>query len=149
MSGGFHHDEGALTKAAQDLRVGVGYLDLLADNLPDAVDAGFSSEVVGAALVRISQGSAALAQIGEEIAAKVDAADGSYADIENSNEGRLRLDSANSEAAVKTIDQVNREQQQQAQANPFEDAPAPAPSEQPPEPKAATPGRTPEPPAPG
>lgn len=141
---GYGFDEGALTRAAQDLKVGVGYLDLLADLMPEGVDAGFSSEVVGAAMVRIAKGSAALAQVGDEIAGKVHAANGAYDDIDNTNQGRLRYESAKSQESVKTIDQINRERQTTAAANPFEHAPDPV--DPPPQPKAAEPGPTPTPP---
>lgn len=141
---GFRYDEATLTQAADYLWGGTVDLDYIADSLPEAVDAGFSSEVVGAALVRVAKGCIVLAQVGDEISQKLNAAKGSYADIENTNEGRIRYEGQLAEGDVKTIDQRNREARQKETSNPFENAPTE--SDPPPEPKPAAPGRTPEPP---
>ncbi|MFI7121958.1 hypothetical protein [Amycolatopsis sp. NPDC049868] len=112
---GFHSDAGALKKVSRELRSGVSSLDTLAGNMPDAVDAGFSSQAVGSALARVIQGCTALAQIGEDIAANVDTADGSYADIENTNAGAIRYQERRHEPGP--------DQRQQSQSTPFEESP--------------------------
>lgn len=57
-----------------------------------APDAGMSSEVVGATLMRVLMAGGAIHQAFVDISAKVDAARGSYDEIENTNAGRLRLE---------------------------------------------------------
>ncbi|WP_431429169.1 hypothetical protein [Actinophytocola sp.] len=55
-------------------------------------DAGMSSEVVGAALQRVLVAGGAIRQAFTDISASVDAARGTYDEIENTNAGRVRLE---------------------------------------------------------
>ncbi|MGH3948734.1 MAG: hypothetical protein ACRDSE_06390 [Pseudonocardiaceae bacterium] len=152
---GFRYDEGALAAIVRDLRSGVEQLDLLANNMPQAVDAGFSSDVVNAALARVAKASVALAQVGEDIASKVDAAEGSYADIENTNEGQMRYQERYLEPWERgephTTDERNREIQRERyreSSSPLEHAPAETDERYEPDPVPASPSPTPEPPPP-
>ncbi|MPZ00785.1 MAG: hypothetical protein GEU97_22990 [Actinophytocola sp.] len=147
-------DEGSLEAVARHLSDGANSMDQVATNLPDdAIDAGFSSDVVNSAMARVGKAALVLAQLGEDIAAKVDAADGSYGDIENTNAGRMRYEETHltplergwsTRGQVMTDDEVGQLRMQEAQARRgMPDNPEPALDSQP---EAAPPGRTPEPP---
>lgn len=149
-------DEGALDAVVKHLREGADSMDRAAQNLPDhAVDAGFSSDVVNSALARVGKVALVLAHLGDDVASKVDAADGSYADIENTTEGRMRYEETylsplergwTVRGLLMTDDEVGQLRMQEEQAHTdTSESPEPALG---PEPEAAPPGRTPEPPAP-
>lgn len=87
---GFSHDAGALQSVA-------GHLTSAADTLHNAtgphtgsVDAGASTELVAAAMATM-QGLGMLSTVVlSEAAARIDATDGSYGDIDNTSEGYFR-----------------------------------------------------------
>jgi hypothetical protein len=75
---------GHLNAASSTLDTGIG-------GGPEVIDAGATSGMVGGTLKEITLATAAIGEAIDDISGKVDAADGSYADIENSNEGMLKL----------------------------------------------------------
>lgn len=84
---GYGFEPEALPLVAGRLRSGTAYLDLATGTAPSAVDAGASSDIVNAALAMVQQAGVVLSQVLEDTASKVDSADGSYADVENTVEG--------------------------------------------------------------
>lgn len=87
---GYGYEPDALPIIAGRLRTGVDYLDLATGSAPAAVDAGASSDVVNKALAMVQQAGVVLSQVLEDTASKVDSADGSYADVDNTVEGYWR-----------------------------------------------------------
>ncbi|MPY99921.1 MAG: hypothetical protein GEU97_18405 [Actinophytocola sp.] len=88
---GFGHEPGVLDEVAARFESAATYLDLVAEHQPTAVDAGFSSDVVNAALARIQQAALVLAQTMNDVSSKVHVAEGSYENIENTNEAQIKL----------------------------------------------------------
>lgn len=101
MSNGFTAYEEALEDAAGRLRSATTYLDLDASG-PEAVDAGFSSDVLNAAVARIGKARLILAQMAENTAKKVDVAKGSYGEIDNTEAGVMDYLKERVEPDVKT-----------------------------------------------
>lgn len=90
MNDEFGYDAGALSRITASLRTATHQLDSATELKVSVVDAGFSSNIANEALARVQKAGVVLAQVIEDIAGKVDSADGSYADIENTAEGELR-----------------------------------------------------------
>jgi hypothetical protein len=87
---GFSYDPEALTKVATTTRSAASSVDAgLAKQIP-AVDAGVSSEIVGLAVTNLVAIGLTLAHTLDKIAEGVDATHGSYAEVENNNEGAMR-----------------------------------------------------------
>lgn len=152
---GFESDPETLKRGAERLRSAQIYLDIGVEP-PDAVDAGFSSDVINAALARVAQARVVVSQIAEDTAAKVDAANGTYADVENTNEGRIRYEQQQREndpaqhGDMRTTDEAWKERRQ-AEWSPLERASDDAveeaiPDRRPEEPATPTTGPTPAPP---
>lgn len=90
MGGRMNIDEAALGSIVSNLHAGAKSLDQVARALPDAVDAGFSSDVANAALARIGKAALALAQQGDTMAAKVSSSKGDYTVTEEKAEDDVR-----------------------------------------------------------
>ncbi|RZS37001.1 hypothetical protein EV193_106236 [Herbihabitans rhizosphaerae] len=88
---GYGYTTSALAAVAERFRSGAGTLDGATGKRAGAVDAGLSSDIVAAALVRVTQIGTVLAHVLDDTAGKVRAANGSYDDIENNNAGMMRL----------------------------------------------------------
>lgn len=87
---GYKYDPSALRSAADGNKSAAMSIDKgLATDIPP-IDAGASSEIVGQAVATLVSIGITLAQTFEEIGKRVDASDGGYADVENSNEGLMR-----------------------------------------------------------
>ncbi|MGH3466410.1 MAG: hypothetical protein ACRDQF_01600 [Thermocrispum sp.] len=86
MDNGFVAVEETLDGAASRLRSAATYLDLDAAG-PEVVDAGFSSDVLNSAIARVGKARLVLAQMAESTADKVNAAKGSYGEIDNDQAG--------------------------------------------------------------
>ncbi|OLT40691.1 hypothetical protein BJF85_06110 [Saccharomonospora sp. CUA-673] len=111
-------DEGKLSTIVRDLRAGSSSLDEVAEKLPEAVNAGFSSDVANAALARVGQIALALAQQGQTIAANVDTAEGMYQAAEDEHRNEVET----TDPDVETTDQ--HEKRKRAEAPPkLEEAP--------------------------
>ncbi|MCT2587069.1 hypothetical protein [Actinophytocola gossypii] len=86
---GYSYDPEALNKVAAGNSAAADSIDTgLAVRIPSA-DAGMSSEIVGLTVANLVLLGVTLAQTFDEISARVDATDGSYAEVENTNEGRM------------------------------------------------------------
>lgn len=90
MGGNMDIDEAALASIVSNLQAGAKSLDQVAHGLPDAVDAGFSSDVANAALARIGKVCLVLAQQGDTMASNVDTAKGTYTATEEQAEEDVR-----------------------------------------------------------
>lgn len=82
-------EPGTLPVIVGHLKDASSKLDDGINGVPDVVDAGRTTGHLSGALKEIGLAAAAISEATEDIAGKVDAADGSYADIENSNKGML------------------------------------------------------------
>src|SRR5699024_5575750 len=122
-----------------DLRSGAESLDQVADTLPEAVDAGFSSDVANAALGRVGKIALALAQQGESMADNIDAAKGLCEAAEDSAEDEVHLAEKDLEHRQDLERGPLKEAEPESGAEEAKNSPKPTP---------ATPGPTPEPPAP-
>ncbi|MDV6011240.1 hypothetical protein [Haloechinothrix sp. LS1_15] len=89
---GFSAEEHALRLTRDRLRLAADTLDRATGVEVSAVDAGMSSDIVADALARLQQVGIVLAQHMDNTADQVDAAEGSYAEIENTHEGKLRYE---------------------------------------------------------
>lgn len=88
---GYEVDSETLTYIAFQLRAGRSAMDQIADGLPDAVDAGFSSQAANAALARIGKVALALGSQGEGMADRIDVTSGAYRAAEERAENDVRL----------------------------------------------------------
>ncbi|MQA12436.1 MAG: hypothetical protein GEU98_28705 [Pseudonocardiaceae bacterium] len=109
-------DEAQLSSIVNNVRAGARSLDQVARGLPDAVNAGFSSDVANAALARVGKAALALAQQGDTLASNVNAAKGSYTATEHENKKKLDKPEDYNES------DVNRRRAQEENARPLEDA---------------------------
>lgn len=75
---GYEVDPEKLATIAGELRSGAEALEQVARVLPDAVDAGYSSDVANAALARVGKAGLVLARQDEVIASNIDEAKGTY-----------------------------------------------------------------------
>ncbi|SNR27500.1 hypothetical protein SAMN06265360_10178 [Haloechinothrix alba] len=89
---GYSYESHALQLTRDRFRLGASTLDRATQAEAKSVDAGASSDVVGDAMARVQQIAVVLAQYMDDTADKVDRADGSYGEVENTNEGRLRYE---------------------------------------------------------
>ncbi|WP_216207012.1 hypothetical protein [Amycolatopsis aidingensis] len=87
---GFSYSTAGLESVVSQLREGARHLDEANEAAVEMVDAGGSSEIVGKALADLLMSSVNSAATMDNAAGKVDAAKGSYHDIENTNEGAMR-----------------------------------------------------------
>lgn len=90
--GGFGWDPASLSKIYNDLLDGAEALDRAVTQKAPAVDAGASSDIVAAAMIRLQKIGTVVAQHLDSTGRKVDSAHGSYAEIENTTEGQMKVD---------------------------------------------------------
>lgn len=133
---GYDVDSDKLVAIAAELRSGAESLEQVTRALPNAVDAGYSSDVANAALARVGKTALVLARQGDVIASNIDAAKGAYHAAEQDAKDRVQT------AREDLEDRANQQGPlQQAAPEPdseqFENHPQPVPAE---------PGRTPAPP---
>lgn len=88
---GFEVDSEKLAAIARQLRSGADSLDEVAKAMPEAVDAGFSSDVANAALARVGKTALALARQGEVMASNIDAAQGAYLATDEDAEDQVEM----------------------------------------------------------
>lgn len=86
---GFSYSEAGLNTVVQQLRHGAHRLDDACRTPIDAPDAGASSAVVGEAIVALLKSAFASAQLMNNNADLVNAANGGYGPTENNNTGRI------------------------------------------------------------
>lgn len=89
--GGFSYDEDALRDIKHELDAACSRMDTAIQKSVRAPDAGESSEVVGDGIADLIRMGTAMTHILDNVADKVHAASGAYADIENTNENRLEV----------------------------------------------------------
>ncbi len=87
---GYSYEPGALRQITGHLQAGAESLDRVVTTKAAAVDAGASSDIVGEAMARLQKIGAIIAHTVDDTAGKVHAADGSYDEIENTNEGAMQ-----------------------------------------------------------
>ncbi|WP_116041979.1 hypothetical protein [Amycolatopsis palatopharyngis] len=87
--GGYSFETGALDDMASKLRDGAEALDQAATAQAEAPDAGASSPYVARALQALMTSTVAGAQALDDIAEKINVAQGSYHTIENTHEGAM------------------------------------------------------------
>ena len=91
MPDGFFFDEGVLTSVAEKmLSASSSVRDAISAEVGN-VDAGVTSDAVAAALARVLVASDAAAETLTQVGYSVNASKGSYAHIENTNEGVVRM----------------------------------------------------------
>lgn len=88
--GGYSFDEEALGDIANKLRAGADQLSEANQSMVDLVDAGASSDIVGAAMADLLMASMRQADSMDLHAGRVNSAEGSYWDIENNAEGEIK-----------------------------------------------------------
>lgn len=115
---GHEVDTAKLTTIATELRSGADSLEEVVRALPEAVDAGFSSDVANAALARVGKTALALARQGELMASHIDVGRGTYLDFEEEVKDQVQL-------AEKDL-----EQRQAGQQGPLKEAPPEPTSEE-------------------
>jgi hypothetical protein len=93
--GGYSYTPDALNTVAGQLNEGAQALDGGASRAVIGVDAGFSSNAVGAALAGVIRMATAAAGAMGGTASRVHSANGSYDDIDNSHAGQLKLNGDN------------------------------------------------------
>ncbi|HEV7981154.1 hypothetical protein [Amycolatopsis sp.] len=106
-SGGYGYTSDALNGIVGQLHQGEQALDGVTPGAPNAVDAGFSSAAVGAALAGVMRMATASAGALGGSASKVHAANGAYDDIENTHAGQLKLNDKNDTPASRLQDGVH------------------------------------------
>ncbi|GAB3481126.1 hypothetical protein [Amycolatopsis cihanbeyliensis] len=87
---GYRYERDGLTEARNHFASGATSLDEAISGELTAADAGASSVVVADALVRVRMAGILLAHAMDDIATKIDAAQGAYDEIENTAEGAVR-----------------------------------------------------------
>lgn len=81
-------DREGLTSLISTLRGGAQELDGAAKSFPTNVDAGVSSHLFGSAMGAIAKGAGAIMVSSEQHANSIHEADGSYANVEETNKAR-------------------------------------------------------------
>ena len=87
---GYQYSQEALRRVTGELRHGADALDRATEHDLISPDAGASSDVVGKALADLLKSAVAGAHGLAEMAENVHVTEGSYADVENTNEGVVR-----------------------------------------------------------
>ncbi|WP_199432666.1 hypothetical protein [Qaidamihabitans albus] len=87
---GFSYDAGALESVEAHLRGAADTLHEATGNQVGSVDAGASTEIVTAAMATLQGLGMISTHVLREAAAKIDAARGSYGEIDNTAEGYIR-----------------------------------------------------------
>lgn len=93
MADGYSYEPEALRDITHELNVACSRLDTAIQQSVRAPDAGESSEVVGDGISDLIRMGTAMAHVLDEIAGKVHAASGAYADIENTAANQVRVES--------------------------------------------------------
>lgn len=122
---GFGFEPAALRKIHTRLHDGAEDLDRAVTRKAPPVDAGDSSDIVAAAVARLQQIGAAVAQHLDSNADKVDSARGSYAEIENTNEGALQLDKVYPDPDIGPMGKARRDAPGATHDGPLINSPAP------------------------
>ncbi|MHA6800616.1 hypothetical protein [Bounagaea algeriensis] len=91
---GIHVEQSGLRSMARTLRSSTDDLGELASSMPDMPEVSTSAEKVGHTLSEITRTAAALAASVEDTAGKIDVADGSYGEVDNTGAEQLHQPAA-------------------------------------------------------